>query len=100
MFASSIISRENFLTAFVLIALGIATWLFGFRIVGKFCLFMIPVQIGISAFRAGRFPYKIGKSSLVRDSDPRGFWIAMAICGLIAAGNLWVFVDTLQSSAG
>ena len=99
MFASPIISRENLLTAFVLIALGVATWLFGFRIVGKFCLFVIPMNVGISAFREGRFPFTFGKFSLVRASDPRGFWIAAAICGLIAAGNLWVFVDTLQWSA-
>ncbi|HKX88050.1 MAG TPA: hypothetical protein VJM13_02485 [Sphingopyxis sp.] len=100
MLTSSIISRANLITAIVLIVLAAATWIFGFRIVGKFCLVLIPVNIGISAFRAGGFPFTFGKYSLVRATDPRGFWIAAAICGLIAAGNLWAFVETLSPNAG
>ncbi|MBA3941597.1 MAG: hypothetical protein C0520_10340, partial [Sphingopyxis sp.] len=88
MASSSIRSRDILFGAFTVIALGIAVAIFGFPIVGKFCLFMVPVNIMVSAVRAGRFPFTFGRHGLVRASDPRGFWIAMSICGLIAAINL------------
>jgi hypothetical protein len=42
------------------------------------------------------FPFVFGRHELVKTKDPRGFWIAIGVCALIAAAELWFFLDDLR----
>ena len=81
-----------------LIALVAASFAFGFLYVGHFCLFAVPVLIGLSALREGKFPFIFGKRQLSKSRDPRGYWIALVVCTLIAAAELSVLVGDLRAA--
>ena len=78
------------------LALGAASFAFGFDHVGRFCLFATPTLIASRALRKGMFPFVFGRHALIRTTDPRGFWIAIGACVLIAVGELWFFLDGLR----
>jgi len=79
-----------------LIGLGMASLVFGFHQVGRFCLFATPTLVAANGLRTGMFPFVFGRHELVKTKDPRGFWIAIGVCALIAAAELWFFLDDLR----
>ena len=81
-----------------LIALVAASLAFGFHFVGRFCLFAIPVLIGFSALRGGKFPFIFGKHQLARSRDARGYCVAIVVCALIAAAELSVLIGDLRQT--
>ena len=78
-----------------LIAFGVGGLMFGFHIVAQFCLLAMPVMIAAGALKKGMFPFVFGRHDLVRATDPRGFWAAIAVSALVAGAQLWLFVDVL-----
>lgn len=78
-----------------LLALGIASLAFGFQHVGRFCVFATFVLVATNAMRKGMFPFVFGRYTLVRATDPRGFWTAIVLDMMLASAALWYFVKGL-----
>jgi hypothetical protein len=74
----------------------LASVVFGFDHVGRFCLLATPALVVASAMRSGLFPFVFGRRELVRAMDPRGFWIAVGLSVALAGVELWFFIDDLQ----
>lgn len=88
-------SRELWTGLATLFALGLATLAFGFDNVGRFCLFAAVALPAANAMRKGRFHFVLGRYTLVRATDPRGFWTAIVLFTALASVMLWSFVDGL-----
>lgn len=98
---SSYRSRERWTVAALLVGLALGAVVFGFGIVGKFCVFATPALVAYRAFMDRKFVLiAFGRPELRQSSNPLGFWIAMLIVALIAAGTLWYFIEAIRPVIG
>ena len=95
MATASVSNRELWNGLATLLALGLTSLAFGFDHVGRFCLFAVVAWPVINAMRTGTFPFFRGRYTLVRATNPRRFWTAIALYVALASAMLWFFVDGL-----
>lgn len=89
--------KSEAIRVFCLLAVLLAAFLlWGFDRVGSLCVALAPTLVCWNALRQGQFAHGFGCGhSLIRASDPEGFWLFFSAVTLLAALAWFYFMDEL-----